>query len=81
VPYTLSLIKSISARVRNLSSRAVRSFAILMQNMCHGNKTSPNVLLKITQKKCRMRRKILEIFQATGSLLEGKKIRKVIFVS
>jgi len=43
-----------------------------MQNMCHGNKMLPNVLLKITQQECRMRRKILEIFRATGSLLEGK---------
>jgi hypothetical protein len=44
-----------------------------MQNMCHGNKILPNVLLKIVQQECRMRRKILEILRATGSLLEGKK--------
>jgi hypothetical protein len=45
-----------------------------MQNMCHGNKILPNVLLKIMQQMCRMRRKISEIFRATGSLLEGKKM-------
>jgi hypothetical protein len=63
----------ISASVRNLSSRTVRSFAILMQNMCHENKILPNIPLKIIQQEYRMRRKILDIFRATGSLPEGKK--------
>ena len=73
MPHIFCLIQIISVRVRSLCYRKVRSYAILMQNMCHGNKMLPNVLLKIMQQECRMRRKILEIFRATGSLLEGGK--------
>jgi len=32
-----------------------------MESMCHGNKMLSNILLKIMQKRCRMRRKMLEI--------------------
>jgi hypothetical protein len=76
----IGLIQIIPARVRNFSFRTVHSLEIIMQNMCNRKKMLSNVLLKIKQQQCRMRKKNLEIFRGIGSLLKRNKIRKVILL-